>query len=166
MDYFCSSYAYSSSVKCSRTIGADGRTRTDGGGWETPTPPSTSSLSERTCCSSVTTNPIASNEFGKISLPLSASLGALSLPPSSKMMMGGLRQVRPLTGDLKKFPTIDAGEIAHRAQPDVLWARRGEGMLCGREGGRGRGEGLLSRNNACVLALGLFAVRARQSHNF
>ena len=43
-----------------------------------PTPPSTSSLSERTCCSSVTTNPIASRAFGKISLRLIASLGALS----------------------------------------------------------------------------------------
>ena len=27
-------------------------------------------------------------------------------------------------------------------------------------------EGLLSHNNACVLALGLFAARARQSRSF
>ena len=44
MVYFCSSYAYSSSVKRSRKIGTDGRAEASAG--ETPTPPpSTSTLS-------------------------------------------------------------------------------------------------------------------------
>ena len=46
MDYFCSSYAYSSSVKRSRKIGTNGRARAEASAGETPTPPpSTSTLS-------------------------------------------------------------------------------------------------------------------------